>query len=225
MAKRYSGNLTINVTYDDRNIYRTSVSRGGEALWSGTVRPAPAGFGPGIAYDSPRAYDEIAQTAIAFAEDEKGGIADEAEVDEQMTGYQVRRSPRGKAAHATKRTSKIAVGDCVTMRSPHRKFLTSTTGGTVFKVLSIDGRALTLEGPMDHHPKHRRQHVMGEQQFKRVACPVDEFTSVHHATKKSPARLDREIAEALAPKGTSTKMPKCTACSRGRCTRHYGEGR
>jgi hypothetical protein len=114
--------------------------------------------------------------------------------------------------------AKISVGDCVTMRTPHRKFLTSSTGGTVFKVLSIDGSALTLEGPMDHHPKHRRQHVMGAQQFKRVACPVDEFTGTRHSTKKSTAQLDREIAQALQPKA------KCDECDRGRCGRHGRDG-
>jgi hypothetical protein len=106
MAKRYSGNLTINVVYDDKNFYRTSVSEGGKSLWSGIVKPAPAGFGPGIAYDSPQAYDEIAQSAIAFAEDDLGGIADEAEFDEDLTGYLIRRSPRARSAreHATKST-------------------------------------------------------------------------------------------------------------------------
>jgi len=61
-------------------------------LWRGRVNPAPAGFGPGIAYDSPQAYDEVAQSAIAFADHEVGGIGDEAEFDEGLTGYLVRRS-------------------------------------------------------------------------------------------------------------------------------------
>ena len=206
MAKRYSGNLQISVVYDDKGHYRTAVSSGGKRLWRGIVNPAPAGFGPGIAYDSPKAYDEVASSALAFADHEVGGIGDGAEFDEDLTGYLIRRSPRGQAAprqHATKRTPKISVGDCVVMRAPHRKFLTSTTGGTVFKVLSIDGNALTLEGPLDHHPKHRRQHVMGAHQFKRVACPVDAFASAgQHATKKSGSQLDREIATALNRKRT-----------------------
>ena len=33
MAKRFSGDLQISVTCDDRNFYRTSVSRGGKSLW------------------------------------------------------------------------------------------------------------------------------------------------------------------------------------------------
>lgn len=209
MAKRYSGNLQISVVYDDRNHYRTSVSSGGKLLWRGTVTPAPAGFGPGVAYDSPKAYDEVASSALAFADDEKRGIADEAESDEDLTGYLIRRSPRGKTSsdHATKKKSRraIQVGDCVVMRDPYRKYLTSTTGGTIFKVVSISGSALTLEGPMDYHPKHRRREVMGAQQFKRVACPrFDEDVAAqltHHSTKKkSPARLDREITTMLARK-------------------------
>lgn len=106
MAKRYSGNLQINVVYDDKGHYRTTVSSGGKLLWRGVVRPAPAGFGPGVAYDSPKAYDEVASSALAFADDEQRGIADEAESDENLTGYLIRRTPRGKSssAHATKKS-------------------------------------------------------------------------------------------------------------------------
>jgi hypothetical protein len=202
MAKRYSGDLQISVTYDDRNFYRTSVSRGGKLLWHGTVNPAPVGFGPGVAYDSPQAYDEVASSALAFADDEVGGIGDTADFDENLTGYLIQRKPPTRttatASHATRksRTSSTAshatrklrvtttasrpprklnpsirAGDCVTMREPHRKYLTSSTGGSVFKVISTAGNALTLEGPLDWHPKHRKQKVMGARQFKRVACP------------------------------------------------------
>ena len=68
MAKRYSGNLQISVVYDDKNHYRTAVSSGGKLLWRGIVNPAPAGFGRGVAYDSPQAYDEVASSALAFAD-------------------------------------------------------------------------------------------------------------------------------------------------------------
>ena len=190
MAKRYSGDLQISVVYDDKNHYRTAVSRGGKLLWRGIVNPAPSGFGPGVAYDSSQAYDEVASSALAFADHDVGGISDDAEYNEEMTGYLIRRTPRAKSArnHATKKGAKIQVGDCVVMRDPHRKFLTSTTGGTVFKVLAIDGVTLTLEGPMDHHPKHRRQKIMGAHQFKKVACPrpdwPDAGAPTNHATKK-----------------------------------------
>jgi hypothetical protein len=63
------------------------VSHGGKLLWRGTVHPAPVGFGPGVAYDSPKAYDEIASSALAFADDEVGDIGDEAEFKEDGTGY------------------------------------------------------------------------------------------------------------------------------------------
>ncbi len=100
MAKRYSGSLQINVTYDDRGHYRTSISSGGKLLWRGTVNPAPSGFGPGIAYDSPQAYDEVASSAISFADDEKGDIADEADYNEDLSGYLIKRSPHRKTAKA-----------------------------------------------------------------------------------------------------------------------------
>lgn len=122
MAKRYSGDLQISVVYDDKNHYRTTVSRGGKLLWRGIVNPAAAGFGPGVAYDSPKAYDEVASSALAFADDEVGGISDKAEFDEDLTGYLIRRSTRSKSPprqHAaikkstTKRGAKIQVGDIV----------------------------------------------------------------------------------------------------------------
>jgi hypothetical protein len=109
MAKRYSGSLQISVVYDDKNHYRTAVSQGGKLLWRGIVKPALAGFGPGVAYDSPKAYDEVASSALSFADHEVGGLGDDAEYDDAMTGYLIRRAPRsGKksatsAAHATKR--------------------------------------------------------------------------------------------------------------------------
>jgi hypothetical protein len=104
MAKRYSGNLQINVVYDDKGHYRTSVSSGGKLLWRGIVNPAPAGFGPGIAYDSSKAYDEVASSALAFANHEVDGIDDEAEFDEDLTGYLIRRSRHGPRQHATKKS-------------------------------------------------------------------------------------------------------------------------
>lgn len=141
MAKRYSGNLQINVSYDDKNFYRTSVSSGGESLWSGIVRPAPAGFGPGIAYDSPKAYDEVAQTAIAFAEDEKGGIADEAEFDENMTGYLVRRSPRAGRASAAHATKKRPTRRTITVRKISGRWQPVDSNGRVVRggVYNADG--------------------------------------------------------------------------------------
>lgn len=112
MATRYSGDLKINVTYDDHNFYRTSVSRSGKLLWRGIVKPAPAGFGPGVSYDSPQAYDEVASSALSFADDEVGGIGDTADYDENLTGYLIRRAAPAKttktASHATRKSTKAA---------------------------------------------------------------------------------------------------------------------
>ena len=93
MAKRFSGDLQINVVYD-RGDYRTSVSRGGKVLWRGRINPAPAGFGRGVAYDSAQAYDEIAESALSFADSDlgHGDISDHAESSED--GWKVRRVPR-----------------------------------------------------------------------------------------------------------------------------------
>ena len=108
MATRYSGNLKINVTYDDHNFYRASVSQDGKLLWHGRVNPAPSGFGPGVAYDSPQAYDEIARSALAFADDEVRGIGDDADFDEDLTDYLIRRKPRPKAPRALPPTASHA---------------------------------------------------------------------------------------------------------------------
>jgi hypothetical protein len=171
MAKRYSGDLQINVIWDDRGFYRTSVSQDGKSLWSGTVGPVERS---GIAKDSPQSYDDVASAALSFADDEIKGIGDDAEFTEDLSDWLIRRKPREKmSGHATKKRPGPAfqAGDCVTMRESHRKYLTSSTGGTVFKVVSVAENALTLEGPLDWHPEHRRREVMGAQQFKRIACP------------------------------------------------------
>lgn len=159
MAKRYSGLLTINLAYDGDQ-YRTSVSRAGKKLWSGHVRPAPIGFGRGIAYDSPQAYDQIASTALTFADDEVAGISDDAETNEAMTGYQIRRTSRA-SSHAAMHSSKagpqldreiaealaypfsaIRSGCRVTIVTPHHQ---QRTGTAVMKgpygwVLNLGGK-------------------------------------------------------------------------------------
>lgn len=86
MAKRYSGDLQITVVYDDRGHYRASVSRGGVKLWRGAVRP-PRSLT--YAVDSEHGYDEAARAALAFADHDRSGIGDHAEMDD--AGYKVRR--------------------------------------------------------------------------------------------------------------------------------------
>ncbi len=89
MATRYSGNLTIRVLYKDQGHYKCSVTGPG-VRWSGLITPARGGFGAGVAYDSEKAYDEIAESALSFASAEGGGgDFDTAEFDAH--GYKIRR--------------------------------------------------------------------------------------------------------------------------------------
>jgi hypothetical protein len=143
MAKRYSGDLQISVTYDDRGFYRTSVSSRGKLLWRGQVRPAPSDFGPGIAYDSPQAYDEIARSALAFADNEERGLADGAEFDENLTGYLIRRSPRPKASMPAK-SSRFTVGDRVQIPAWHDDWMRGDRYGTVVKAVPGSQTAVVL---------------------------------------------------------------------------------
>lgn len=96
MATRYSGDLKINVTYRDRGDYACTIALHGINAWKGTVRPPAMGFGPGIAYDSPEAYDSVARAAVAFAIDELPHIGDSIEVNMDMTDTMVHRSPPAK---------------------------------------------------------------------------------------------------------------------------------
>jgi hypothetical protein len=79
MARRYCGDVEIDVRYDerlsnrqrDRDWYRTKVCArprvaGGTHCWRGSVG-SPVGSFRDFGVDSPEAYDEIAQSAVAFA--------------------------------------------------------------------------------------------------------------------------------------------------------------
>lgn len=154
MAKRYSGNLQISVVYDDKNHYRTAVSRGGKLLWRGIVNPAAAGFGPGVAYDSPKAYDEIASSALSFADHEVGGIGDEAEVDENLTGWLIRRAPHDKTSHATKKEPAKAKAPrgAITVRKIAGRWQPVTPSGHIVRggIYNADGTGYsTREGAVE----------------------------------------------------------------------------
>lgn len=90
MAKRYSGDLTIALVYDDRGFYPVTISRGRRFFWRGRVGPPYAGFGPGFAYDSSRVYDAIASSALSYADNEGAPVAESAELGPD--GWQVRRT-------------------------------------------------------------------------------------------------------------------------------------
>ena len=76
MATRYSGNLRISVLFDDRGDYRAGVTDG-KRRWRGRVGAPAAGFGTGVAFDSPRAYDDVARAALSFADNETEWISDQ----------------------------------------------------------------------------------------------------------------------------------------------------
>lgn len=70
MARRYFGDLAINVVYKDyvNNQDRYAVSVSGHGVsWKHSLYAGAGGFGRGIAYDSQKAYDEMAKTAVSFA--------------------------------------------------------------------------------------------------------------------------------------------------------------
>lgn len=93
MAKRYSGTLKIRVSYEpgmDGFDYDARVSDGSEHYRCRIGAPK-VGFGPGVAYDSPEAYDQIARSAIAFAVNDTD-MGDSAEYNEDFSEYEVRRS-------------------------------------------------------------------------------------------------------------------------------------
>lgn len=96
-AKRFSGNATITVTYDEgqkrpnedwnREYYRATVAQGRKRVTMRIGRPLVHGSGVGV--DSPAAFDEIASSALSFAtHDEK---IDEDELEFGDEGYIVHR--------------------------------------------------------------------------------------------------------------------------------------
>lgn len=100
MAIRYSGGLKINVVYRDAGDYRAVVTEYGYGALRRNkavvfVRPAASGFGRGIAYDSPIAYDEIAASALTFADDDDNSwVGDLAAFDRQGSYWHIGRTER-----------------------------------------------------------------------------------------------------------------------------------
>lgn len=224
MAKRYSGSLQISVVYDDKNHYRTAVSRDGKLLWRGIVNPAPAGFGPGVAYDSSQAYDEVASSALAFADHEAGGIGDEAEYDEELTGFLIRRSPRSKSsAHAKK---KKAAGGYTEYRPVFQTgsgdWIADDKAQASLEAARRRADALQLDGSPARVEERSYNHL-GHLVARDVVYRSRARQARHHSVKKqskTPSQLDREIAEALTacdecgrptPKG-STNWHQCVGC-------------
>ena len=102
MAVRYSGLIRITVVYRDQGDYKVTVTdtsvrhpleRGRKNSWSGFINPAPAGFGRGVAYDSPQAYDEVASAALSFARDDGDNwVGEKAAYERDFSDWHVGRS-------------------------------------------------------------------------------------------------------------------------------------
>lgn len=117
MAKRYIGDAVITITYRDRGDYAGTVCAGRKCWRFNELRGPAIGFGRGVAYDSPKAYDEMAESAVGFGSyyttHNRGDApdwappADVADAIEEATAwaqndqgdYEVRRS---RGAYATK---------------------------------------------------------------------------------------------------------------------------
>ncbi len=118
MVTRYSGNLRITCTYDDRGRgrYKCTVTTHGKKYGKTVyVDPSPSWFGPGVAYDSPAIYDSVAHAAISFADDEYGGIANEAEFTD--SGFKIHRSPPSYSPHATGKKKARGGGGAATSKA------------------------------------------------------------------------------------------------------------
>jgi len=107
MAKRYSGDLVVNILYHDDDTYKGSVSGPG-GMYKFTDLRAPriptAGHvgSAGIAYDSPKGYDDMAKHAIGFATYDMEGIG-YPEYNTRGDDYKVSRRKPGSARRYTKR--------------------------------------------------------------------------------------------------------------------------
>lgn len=81
MATRISGRLKLSVTYRDAGHYTGSVAHNGRQLYKATLNPPASGFGRGVSYDSPEAYDSVARSLLSFAINETEDVAQLAEYD------------------------------------------------------------------------------------------------------------------------------------------------
>lgn len=96
MATRYCGDVRITARYFDCGHYEATVKAPGVPGYRGTCQPAASGFGAGVAYDSPAAYDEICASALSFACHFSGQRSEiESAADLGASGWRLRRSKDG----------------------------------------------------------------------------------------------------------------------------------
>lgn len=93
MARRYSGDVVVTCTYRDEGHYDCTVSTPSETV-DVQVMPPASGYGRGVAYDSPEAYDQVAHAALSFVADDHPDLdlPDLATDDPTGTGWWVGRS-------------------------------------------------------------------------------------------------------------------------------------
>jgi len=122
MAKRYIGDAIITIEYVDGNEYRGTIRVSGHTWRFSDLHAPTAGFN--FAYDSPRAYDEMAQSAVSFGSyyatgnrgDDAPDWAPSAETADAIAEatewamndrgeYEVRRSAEGSAREAEHRVA------------------------------------------------------------------------------------------------------------------------
>jgi hypothetical protein len=96
MAKRYSGEVVVTVVYEDRGDYKATVAIGRRNVWSDRIGAPASGFGRGVAYDSPKAYDSTARAALSFADYEDDEVGGSAAFDRDGTGWHIGRSAATK---------------------------------------------------------------------------------------------------------------------------------
>jgi hypothetical protein len=66
-AVRYSGSVRIELTSQDSDSCHDGKVAVDTHTYSVSVGPPAIGYGPGVAYDSPEAYDRAAHAALSFA--------------------------------------------------------------------------------------------------------------------------------------------------------------
>jgi len=105
MAKRYSGDLTVQIVYHDDDTYRGYVKGPGGIYKFKDLRAPRIGLGAGVGYDSPKAYDQMARAAISFATYDKEDIG-YPEYNADGTDAKVQRSSgrRRKRAYTGRRS-------------------------------------------------------------------------------------------------------------------------
>jgi len=106
MAKRYSGDLTVQITYHDDDTYKGYVKGPGGTYTFKDLRapriPTAGHVGShGIAYDSPKGYDDMARSAISFATYDMEGIG-YPDYDESGNDYKVRRRKSTARKHGNR---------------------------------------------------------------------------------------------------------------------------